>query len=86
MTRQVTFFDGRVLTSGFATQDDLDRAEFIFDVADDVEDWRLTVGENGELIIAYEGQNAEEALASLAADQELKRLADEAALTAENAG
>jgi hypothetical protein len=85
MTRQVTFVGNMLATSGTATQDDLDTADYVFDVADDIEDWRLSVDADGELVIAYAGEDRDTALASLAADQATQQSADEAAVAEANA-
>lgn len=82
MTRQVTFVGNILATSGTATQDDLDVADYVFDVEDDIEDWRLSVDADGELVVAYDGEDRETALASLAADQAAIQEADEAEVIA----
>lgn len=77
MTRQVTFVGNMLVASGTVTQDDLDIADYVFDVADDIEDWRLSVDADGELVIAYAGEDRDTALASLASDQAAQQAAEE---------
>lgn len=44
----------------------------------DLEAWRFSVDDDGNLVTAYEGQDRETALASLRADQEAAQAANEA--------
>ena len=55
---------------------------FVIEVPEEIEDWRFSVDEDGELVIAYEGQSTEEALASLLADQQAETAAREAEVVA----
>jgi hypothetical protein len=54
-------------------------ADAVFEVADDMEAWRLSVDEDNKLVTAYDGEDKETALASLLADQEAAEAAKEAA-------
>lgn len=45
-------------------------AHVAIDVPEEIEDWRFSVNEQGEIVIAYEGMDREEALAALLADQQ----------------
>jgi hypothetical protein len=63
----------------------IDDDHFVINVPEGIDDWRLSVNEDEELVIAYEGQDTEEALASLLADQQAEVEAVEARLEAERA-
>ena len=54
----------------------------VIDVPDGIEDWRFSLNDDGEVVIAYEGQDTEDALASLLADQQVKLEEEEAAVIA----
>ena len=47
----------------------------------DLESWRFSLDDDGDLVIAYEGEDTETALASLKADQEAAQAANQAAAT-----
>lgn len=82
MSQKALFKDGALLGMGQVTEDDEAIADVSFDVDDDMEAWRLSLDEDNELVIRFDGETKEEALASLLAEQE----AAEAALEAENSG
>lgn len=54
----------------------------LVEIPEGVEEWRFSTDDDGEVVIAYEGQNQEEALASLLADQQAKLAEEEAAVIA----
>jgi len=56
---------------------------FVLTLPDDVEPWRFSVNADEELVVAYDGQDTETALASLLADQTAAIEQVEAALQAE---
>jgi hypothetical protein len=56
---------------------------FVLEVPENVEDWRVGVDDDGELVIAYDGEDTETALASLLADQEKKTKEDQEAAVAD---
>jgi len=76
MTIRVLFLNGQILSSGVVTQDDEDTADYAFDVADDMEMWRLSIDDDGNLVTAYDGEDRETALASLLADQQAQEALD----------
>lgn len=45
----------------------------------DLEPWRFSVDDDGDLVIAYDGEDTETALASLKADQAASKAVNEAA-------
>lgn len=42
----------------------------VVEVPEEIEAWRFSLDDDGEIVIAYEGQDREEALASLKVDQD----------------
>tara|TARA_B100000035_G_scaffold97423_1_gene82641 strand:+ start:3385 stop:3654 length:270 start_codon:yes stop_codon:yes gene_type:complete len=55
---------------------------FVLELPDDVEPWRFSVNDDEELVVAYDGEDADTALASLLADQEQQIADEEAAVIA----
>lgn len=55
-----------------------DDNHFVLSLPDDVEPWRFSVNADEELVVAYDGEDTETALASLLADQ-AQQIADEEA-------
>ena len=55
---------------------------FVLTLPDDVEPWRFSVNGDEELVVAYDGEDTETALASLLADQEQQIADEEAAVIA----
>jgi len=51
----------------------------VVEVPEEIEPWRFSLDDDGDLVIAYEGKTREEALASLKVDQE-KLIAEEEAI------
>lgn len=58
---------------------------FVLTLPDDVEPWRFSVNADEELVVAYDGQDRETALASLLADQEQQIAEVNARIDAETA-
>lgn len=60
--------------------DDIEALEghTLIEVAEGIEPWRFSLDEDGDLVIAYEGQSTEDALASLVSDQAAAVAASEA--------
>ena len=79
MSQKALFKDGALLGVGQVTEDDEAMADVSFDVDDDMEAWRLSVDEDNELVIRFDGETKEEALASLLAEQEAAEAEVEAA-------
>lgn len=59
-----------------------DEDHFVLTLPDDVEPWRFSVNADEELVVAYEGEDRETALASLLADQAQQQADEEAAVIA----
>lgn len=51
----------------------------LLELPDDLEPWRFSLDDDGDLVIAYEGEDTETALASLKADQDEAVAVNEAA-------
>jgi len=85
MPRNLMYFDSgeeyKVVSIG-PDLTPLNEDHFVIEVPEGIEDWRFSVDEDGELVIAYEGQSTEEALASLLADQQAALAAREAEVIA----
>lgn len=62
-----------------------DEDHFVLTLPDDVEPWRFSVNADEELVVAYDGEDTETALASLLADQAQQQADEEAAVAASNA-
>ena len=59
-----------------------DDDHFVLTLPDDVEPWRFSVNADEELVVAYDGEDTETALASLLADQAQRQAEEDAAVAA----